>query len=101
LIPQGEAYWPWSASSIGTASKAIGRDIHIATFMLLRIPTPSRLIRVKVASQKSGGIGLYIVAAMMCAALTPHSWARILGGHFWRGSPKYRKQEQPADPIAV
>src|SRR6476620_6620908 len=38
---------------------------------------------------------------MMCAALTPHSWARILGGHFWRGSPKYRKQEQPADPIAV
>jgi hypothetical protein len=27
--------------------------------MLLRIPTPSRLIRVKVASQKSGGIGLY------------------------------------------
>jgi hypothetical protein len=52
--------WPWSASSIGTASKAIGRDIHIATFMLLRIPTPSRLIRVKVASQKSGGIGLYI-----------------------------------------
>jgi len=44
-IPQGEAYWPWSASSIGTASKATGRDIYTAKLILLRILTFSRFIR--------------------------------------------------------
>jgi hypothetical protein len=45
-ILRDEAYWPWSASSIGTTGKTAGRDIT-PTYVPLRIlPTPSRFLRV-------------------------------------------------------